>query len=261
MTIFLVDAFAHAPFTGNPAGVCPLDAPAQEQWMQNVAMEMNQAETAFFWPEGDHWHLRWFTPAVEVDLCGHATLAAAHVMYEAGMLPETDPAKFMTKSGELVCTKTDGGIAMDFPSEMPDEADPFPVTQAFGIEPKWFGANRMDWFFVLDSENEVRALQPNFAAIHDLGKRLVIVTAQADKETEADFVSRCFAPQSGIDEDPVTGSAHCALGPFWSERLAKQTVTGYQASQRGGYVTIESNGERVTITGTANTVVTGELNL
>ena len=267
MQFHLVDAFAHAPFTGNPAGVCPLDAPAEEEWMQNVAMQMNQAETAFSWPEGDHWHLRWFTPAVEVDLCGHATLATAHVMYETGMLPPTDPATFMTKSGEIVCTKTDSGIAMDFPSEMPEETDPLPLTGAIGVEPKWFGANRMDWFFVLESEQQVRTLEPDFNEVAKLGKRGVIVTAQTEKAPEtgrptaAHFVSRFFARQSGIDEDPVTGSAHCALGPFWSARLGKQTVTGYQASKRGGYVTVENNGDRVSLIGTANTVVTGELKL
>ena len=265
--IFLVDAFAHAPFTGNPAGVCPLDAPAEEDWMQSVAMEMNQAETAFFWPEGDHWRLRWFTPTTEVALCGHATLASAHVMYETGILPEGNPAKFMTESGELVCTKTDGGIAMDFPSETPDEVDPFPVAQAISVKPTWFGANRMDWLFVLESEGQVRSLKPNFHEIAQLGKRGTIVTAQTDKAPEtgdptpADFVSRFFAPQSGIDEDPVTGSAHCALGPFWSARLGKRTVKGYQASSRGGYVTVENNGDRVSLSGGASTVVTGELNL
>ncbi|MCH7904869.1 MAG: PhzF family phenazine biosynthesis protein [Armatimonadetes bacterium] len=265
--IFLVDAFAHAPFTGNPAGVCPLDAPAEEQWMQGVALEMNQAETAFFWPEGDRWGLRWFTPVVEVDLCGHATLASAHIMYETGLLPSSDPARFMTKSGELVCTKTDGGIAMDFPSEMPEGVDPFPVSKAIGVEPTWFGANRMDWFFVLESEKQVRSLAPNFREIADLGERGVIVTAQANTspetgdKTPADFVSRFFAPQSGIDEDPVTGSAHCALGPFWSARLGKKTVVGYQASRRGGFVTVENRNDRVNLIGKAQTVFVGELKL
>ncbi len=265
--IYLVDAFAHAPFTGNPAAVSPLESEPDATWMQSVAMEMNQAETAFFWPEDSVWRLRWFTPTIEIELCGHATLASAHVMYETGILTEGNPAKFITESGELVCTKTDGGIAMDFPSETPDEVDPLPVAQAMGVEPTWFGANRMDWFFVLESEQQVRSLQPDFHEIAQLGKRAVIVTAQTDKApgagdpTPADFVSRSFAPQSGIDEDHVTGSAHCALGPFWSQRLGKQTVTGYQASRRGGYVTVENNGDRVSLTGKANTVVTGELKL
>ena len=186
-------------------------------------------------------------------------------MFETGVLALTDAARFMTKSGELVCTKTDGGIAMDFPSEMPEEVDPFPVSKAIGVEPKWFGANRMDWFFVLESEEQVRTLQPDFREVSELGKRGVIVTAQANTspetgdKTPADFVSRFFAPQSGIDEDPVTGSAHCALGPFWSDRLGKKTVVGYQASRRGGYVTVEDNGARVNLIGKAKTVVTGEL--
>ena len=289
--IYLVDAFAHAPFTGNPAGVCPLEAPADEAWMQRVAAEMNQAETAFFWPEGDRLRLRWFTPALEVDLCGHATLASAHVLFKelqsAGIghpLPDLpqgggagDIVRFITKSGELACRAVDGGIEMDFPSEAPEEADPFPVSAALGAEPVWYGANRMDWFFVLESAEQLLSLKPDMGAIERLGKRGVIVTAQTNLVPEdslplggglgwgsahsspPDFVSRFFAPQSGIAEDPVTGSAHCALGPYWAARLGKESVVGYQASLRGGYVGVEVRGARVALSGPARTVLVGEL--
>ena len=263
--IYLVDAFAHAPFTGNPAGVCPLESEPDAAWMQSVAMEMNQAETAFFWPQGDSYGLRWFTPAVEVDLCGHATLASAHVLFETGMLSHDRSARFQTLSGELVCTKTDGGIEMDFPNEMPELDDRFSVGEALGTEPIWFGSNRMDWFFVLESEEAVRSLCPNMQAIGELGKRGVIVTAQTNsvpesgEPTDADFVSRFFAPAAGVLEDPVTGSAHCALGPFWSHRLGKQTVRGFQASKRGGFVDVTVNERRVTLGGRAKTVVVGTL--
>lgn len=268
MRLYLVDAFAHAPFTGNPAGVCPLDREPEEAWMQSMAMEMNQAETAYFWPEGRHFRLRWFTPAVEVDLCGHATLASAHVMYETGILGPNDEARFMTRSGELVCKKAGDQISMDFPDEAPEEVDAFPILDALGAQPVWMGANRMDWFFVLESEEAVLACRPEMRKTADLGKRGVIVTAQSNQVTTSnsllptpapDFLSRFFAPQSGIDEDPVTGSAHCALGPFWSARLGKNPVTGYQASKRGGYVTIECRDRRVSLSGTARTVLAGKL--
>lgn len=257
--IYLVDSFAHAPFKGNPAGVCPLEAPAEEKWMQSVAMEMNQAETAFFWPDGNAWGLRWFTPAVEVDLCGHATLASAHIMYQSGILAPSEEARFNTKSGELVCTKTDTGISMDFPSEIPQEATRQSVANAIGIEPVWFAANRMDWFLVLESEEQVCSVNPDFAEITRLGKRGVIVTAKSETDN-IDFVSRFFAPQSGVPEDHVTGSAHCALGPYWAKLLGKQTVTGYQASTRGGYVNIDVRGDRVFLSGEAKTTLVGELN-
>lgn len=268
--IYLVDAFAHEPFTGNPAAVCPMQAEPDEQWMQRVATEMNQAETAFFWPEGGAYRLRWFTPAVEVDLCGHATLASAHVLFTNG----GGEVRFQTRSGELVCNKTENGIAMDFPNEAPDEVGPFPVVEALGVQPVWMGANRMDWFFVLESEEDVLQCKPDFRKVADLGKRGVIVTAQTNgsrapspqpspkgEGVRTDFLSRFFAPQSGIDEDPVTGSAHCALGPFWSQRLGKPKVTGYQASKRGGYVTIETKDARVTLSGQARTVLCAELRI
>ncbi|HXH60921.1 MAG TPA: PhzF family phenazine biosynthesis protein [Fimbriimonadaceae bacterium] len=257
--IYLVDAFSNAPFTGNPAGVCPLDGPADEQWMQSVAMEMNQAETAFFWPEDGAFRLRWFTPTLEVDLCGHATLASAHVMYETGLLAQDATAKFHTKSGELTCKKNGGFIEMDFPNEQPKEIEPFNAESAIGVTPLWNGENRMAKFAVLGSEDEVRSIKPDFGLVSTMGRVGLIVTAKADK-TKADFVSRFFAPQAGVPEDPVTGSAHCGLGPYWISVLGKDHVTGYQASKRGGFVQIESKGDRVVLKGEARTTMTGELN-
>jgi PhzF family phenazine biosynthesis protein len=261
--IYIVDAFSHGPFTGNPAAVCPLGNPRTAPWMQGVAMEMNQAETAFYWPTGANaFALRWFTPACEVDLCGHATLASAHVLFNEG---EASPVRFMTHSGELVCTKTEGGIEMDFPNEAPTPTDDPGSKAALGVQPVWIGANRMDWFFELESEEQVRALAPDMARVAALGKRGVIVTARPDDRTPErqdlalDFVSRFFAPQSGIAEDPVTGSAHCALGPYWAQKLGKGSVTGYQASKRGGTVRVEVRGDRVGLAGRAVTVVEGTL--
>ncbi len=272
-TIYLVDAFSHGPFTGNPAGVCPLASEPSAEWMQSVAMEMNQAETAFFWPSGGGYGLRWFTPAVEVDLCGHATLASAHVLFTAAREDARPPGavRFFTKSGELVCRQVEGGIEMDFPDESPSAVDPFSVVGALGVEPVWMGANRMDWFFELSSTEEVLSLRPDMRLVAELGKRGVIVTAGADEKPpppypspkgegiRTDFVSRFFAPQSGIDEDPVTGSAHCALGPYWAGRLGVSSVMGFQASKRCGYVRVNVRGDRVGLVGQARTVVAGEL--
>jgi PhzF family phenazine biosynthesis protein len=252
--------------------------------MQNVAMEMNQAETAFFWPVAGGYGLRWFTPACEVDLCGHATLASAHVLFSENSGPAAGAARedarppgdvsFFTKSGELVCRQVEGGIEMDFPAEPPTEVEPFSVVDALGVQPVWMGANRMDWFFELASADELLALQPDMAAVKALGKRGVIVTAPHPQplpsnahehrvrgEGSTDFLSRFFAPQSGIDEDPVTGSAHCALGPYWAAKLGRTTVTGYQASKRGGTVGVDVCGDRVGLTGTAVTTLVGELRL
>lgn len=254
--IYVVDAFSDRPFAGNPAGVCLLDAYPAEEWMQKVAAEMKHAETAFLVPNGEDYHLRWFTPAVEVDLCGHATLASAHALFERGYAG--DEIRFHTRSGVLMAARHGDGIELDFPSEAPEEASlPYPII-SFGVEPIWTGRNRMDWFVQLASATEVRGLRPDFSEIGGLGMRGLIVTA-ADETGEYDFVSRGFFPQSGIDEDPVTGSAHCAFAPFWASRLGKTTMTGYQASNRGGVVTVELSGDRVKLRGRAVTVLKGEL--
>lgn len=247
LPIVLVDAFADGPFTGNPAAVVPLAEPLEDELMARIAMEMNQAETAFVLPDGS---LRWFTPTVEVDLCGHATLAAAHVLWSRGA---SGVLRFSTRSGVLTAEQTRDGIALDFPAE-PPAAAPLPFSLPFLGEPLWTGRNRMDWFVQIADEGDLRALRPDFAAIAALGIRGLIVTAAG---RNVDFVSRCFFPQSGVDEDPVTGSAHCALAPFWSERLAKGELVGYQASRRGGTVRAAVLGDRVRLEGRAVTTLEG----
>lgn len=257
--MYVVDAFSNKPFSGNPAGVCILDGPAEEAWMQSVAAEMKHAETAFIWQKEEGvFGLRWFTPTVEVALCGHATLASAHALWSTGRLAESQEARFQTLySGELTCKKANGKIQMNFPTETMKEAScPEYLAEALGIELRWIGINRMDCLVEVDSEQEVRNLTPNLDLLATIPVRGVIVTAKAH---EYDFVSRFFAPASGVPEDPVTGSAHCALGPFWSAKLGKTKLLGYQASPRGGEVGVEVLGERVILTGEACTVLSGEL--
>ncbi|HEX5726747.1 MAG TPA: PhzF family phenazine biosynthesis protein, partial [Longimicrobiaceae bacterium] len=218
--IVQVDAFTDRPFAGNPAGVCVLDAPADERWMQAVAAEMNVSETAFLHPEEGGWRLRWFAPQVEIDLCGHATLASAHVLWQEGRLGAGEEARFHTRSGVLTCRRReDGWIEMDFPAT-PPQPDPGPpgLGEALGAAPVQVGKSRFDYLVEVGSEAEVRALAPDLAALRALRTRGVIVTARA--ETDGfDFVSRFFAPGVGIDEDPVTGSAHCTLAPYWADKL------------------------------------------
>jgi PhzF family phenazine biosynthesis protein len=258
-SIYQVDAFAHQPFTGNPAGVCLLDAPRDDAWMQNVALEMNLAETAFLCPEDDGWRLRWFTPLVEVDLCGHATLASAHLLYETGVLPAHAEARFYTRSGLLTARKEGDLLWLDFPAEEAQAISPLSeMTDALGISPQWIGRNRMDYLVEAASEAEVRALNPDFRLLSRLPARGIIVTARSEDEP-FDFVSRFFAPAAGINEDPVTGSAHCCLAPFWQERLNKRVMTGYQASPRGGIVQVEIRAGRVALGGQAITTLRGEL--
>lgn len=259
LPLFIVDAFTDRAFAGNPAAVCLLSEERSAEWMQNVGREMNLSETAFVRPIEGGFSLRWFTPEVEVDLCGHATLASAHVLWETGKLPGATPARFLTRSGWLTCVKNGEAIEMDFPAKVAI-ATPPPVdlVAALGVTPRWTGFNKMDWLVQLESDKVVRELRPDFARLATLGVRGVIVTAKSDSQ-EFDFVSRFFAPGSGIAEDPVTGSSHCALGPFWAERLGKPQLRGYQASKRGGVVRVRVAGERVVLGGTAVTVVRGEL--
>jgi predicted PhzF superfamily epimerase YddE/YHI9 len=249
--LFLVDAFSHGPFTGNPAGVCPLEGPEDETWMQNVAQEMNQAETAFVWPENDSWRLRWFTPDVEVDLCGHATLATAAVLWSTGRA-EGDLA-FETRSGTLTCRPVDEAIEMDFPAE-PIVAAPLPeAISSFG-DVLFTGQNRMDWFMEVADEATLRSAAPDLAAIARLDARGLIVTSRGE---ETDFVSRFFAPQSGVAEDSVTGSAHCGLGPYWAAKLGRTDLVGFQASRRGGFVHVGVRDARILLRGQARIVLTG----
>jgi len=256
--LYTVDSFAHERFSGNPAGVCLLMTQRDEKWMQAVAREVNESETAFVVPKGADFSLRWFTPAVEVDLCGHATLASAHVLWESGKLDPTIPARFHTRSGVLACTRKDEWILMDFPSKPPVAAPAAPeLVAAVGAPIVWSGKGDTDWLLELESEEVLRALKPDLALLRKLPLRGLIVTARAKKDH--DFVSRFFAPRVGVDEDPVTGSAHCVLAPYWGAKLRKTELVGWQASRRGGLVRMSLAGQRVVLAGRAITVVRGEL--
>jgi PhzF family phenazine biosynthesis protein len=265
--IFQVDAFSDRPFAGNPAGVCVLDEPGDEAWMRDVASEMNLSETAFLHPEGAGWRLRWFTPTVEVDLCGHATLASAHVLWSERGVARDRPLAFATRSGVLGATPgEEDWIELDFPAEpaAPDDP-PSALLEALGLDAvEAAGRNRMDWLLELPDETALRAVDPDFRALGRVDARGVAVTAPPGAATRrdhpgVDFVSRFFAPAAGVNEDPVTGSAHCALGPWWSERLGRATVLGRQVSRRGGLVRVIDRGSRVTIAGRAVTSLRGRI--
>jgi PhzF family phenazine biosynthesis protein len=254
-----VDAFTDTPFAGNPAGVCLLDRPREPGWMQALAAELNLPETAFVTAHADGFGLRWFTPTVEVDLCGHATLAAAHALWQERRLPPDAAARFHTRSGVLTAARRDDWIELDFPAEPAVAAEPpAALTAALGAAPKWTGRNRFDWLVELDSAATVRALAPDLVRLATVPTRGVIVTAPSD-DARCDFVSRFFAPRAGIPEDPVTGSAHCCLGPFWASRLGKAELAGHQASSRGGTVRVRLAGDRAVLAGLAVTVFRGEL--
>ena len=257
--IIQVDAFADRPFTGNSAAVCVMDAPRDEAWMQDVAMEMNLSETAFLHPEDGGYRLRWFTPAVEVALCGHATLASAHVLWETGALARGDEARFHTRSGLLTCRRDGEWIWMDFPAMPEQPSEPIRgLAEALGVTPVYVGRSQFDVLVEVGSEDEVRAVEPDLRALRGVKARGVIVTARASGGG-CDFVSRFFAPAAGVDEDPVTGSAHCVLAPYWAPKLGRDELTGYQASRRGGTVRVRAAGDRVLLGGRAVTVLRGEL--
>jgi PhzF family phenazine biosynthesis protein len=254
-----VDAFTDRPFAGNPAAVCLLPTVRDARWMQQVAQEMNLAETAFLVRQPDGFALRWFTPAVEVDLCGHATLASAHVLWEEGHLESDETARFHTRSGVLTAARKGDMIWLDFPATPSHPLDPPPeLRKALGAAALYVGRTSFDYLVELDSDASVRSLEPDMGSLAKLNTRGVIVTAASDDPTY-DFVSRFFAPGSGVDEDPVTGSAHCGLGPFWGDRLHKQELVGYQASVRGGAVHVRLDGGRAHLGGHAITVLRGEL--
>ncbi|HWB95627.1 MAG TPA: PhzF family phenazine biosynthesis protein [Bryobacteraceae bacterium] len=254
-----VDAFTNHPFSGNPAAVCVLREPRDEQWMQNVAREMNLSETAFVVPHEDAFHLRWFTPAVEVALCGHATLASAHVLWQEGYLKPGTQARFDTLSGRLLADQRGEWIELDFPAKRETAAQPpSNLADALGVTPRYVGRNDFDYLVEIESAAQLRSLSPDHALLRRLPVRGVIVTSRSDSP-EYDFLSRFFAPGSGIDEDPVTGSAHCCLAPYWSRILEKTEMTGYQASPRGGVVRVRLSGDRVLLGGQAVTVLRGEL--
>jgi len=257
--VYWIDAFADRPFAGNPAAVCVLDGPIADERMQAIAAEMNLSETAFLHPEAGGYRLRWFTPAVEVDLCGHATLASAFVLWHAGYRDREVPAVFHTRSGELTVRSDGDAIRMNFPAcpARPCAAPP-ELTAGLGVPLAWVGENGSDLFAEVGSAAVLRDLLPDMARLALLPARGVIVTAAGDAPG-VDFVSRFFAPASGINEDPVTGSAHCCLGPYWGARLGKDALTGYQASRRGGTVRVNLLGDRVELGGTAVLIAEGKL--
>jgi PhzF family phenazine biosynthesis protein len=257
--IVQVDAFTSRPFAGNPAAVCVLTSPREDAWMHDVAREMNLSETAFLTPRADGFDLRWMTPTVEVDLCGHATLASAHVLWEDRHLAPGTQARFHTRSGLLTADRRGDWIELNFPSTPAKPVDGLPgLAEALGVRPVCIGQSRFDYLAELSSDAELRALEPDFSALARVGARGIIVTARS-ASPEYDFVSRFFAPGSGIDEDPVTGSAHCCLAPYWAARLGKCEFSAYQASARGGVLRVALDGDRVRLQGQAVTVMTGEL--
>jgi predicted PhzF superfamily epimerase YddE/YHI9 len=257
--IQVVDAFTDRAFAGNPAAVCVLPAAASEAWMRAVAREMNLSETAFLHREGDGWHLRWFTPRAEVDLCGHATLASAYTLWETGSLAPEAQARFFTRSGVLTSMRRGTWIEMDFPVKPVEAVEPPPgLLEALGVTATYVGKNSFDYLVEVGSEAEVRAAAPDFGRLRHTPARGAIVTSRA-ATSEVDFVSRFFAPAVGVDEDPVTGSAHCALVPYWAPKLEKHELLASQISERGGTLRLRLEGERVHIAGKAVTVWTGEL--
>jgi PhzF family phenazine biosynthesis protein len=262
--LFCVDAFTAEPFAGNPAAICLLESPLPEPRMRAIAAELNLSETAFVVPGDDHYALRWFTPTQEVELCGHATLASAHVLYETGRAPRDASVRFSTRwRGVLIATSADDGVALDFPAA-PSQATPAPpgLAAALGAEPVAVGVNDLHHIAELADEATVRALAPDFDALaHVEGVEAVTVTARGDDEG-ADFVSRYFAPRHGITEDPVTGSAHTSLAPWWAERLGKNALVGIQLSDRTGIVHVQVDAPtpgRVTLSGQAVTIWQGDL--
>jgi PhzF family phenazine biosynthesis protein len=259
MNIYQVDAFTDRIFSGNPAGVCILSAPRDDIWMLNVAKEMNLSETAFLIAQGNGFNLRWFTPKREVDLCGHATLASAHILWETGILKTGEDARFFTKSGLLTASKKADLIELDFPSEEDSETSaPNELLEGLKVKPKYVGKNRMDYIVEIASENEVRDLDPDFEMLKKIDAKGIIVTSVSNTP-EYDFVSRFFAPAYGIAEDPVTGSAHCCLGPYWKRKLNRIEFNAFQASERGGFLKVRIEKERVFISGKAVTVFCAEM--
>jgi PhzF family phenazine biosynthesis protein len=262
--IVQVDAFTGQVFRGNPAAVCLLDGQRPDAWLQDVAREMNLSETAFLWRRADGFDLRWFTPTIEVPLCGHATLASAHALWDTEELPPTAEARFRTQSGGLRARRDGEWIALDFPALPPSPGGvPPEVAAALGVEALACGVTGGRHLLELASADEVRNIVPDFRRLAAASPFGTIVTAPAD-DAAYDFVSRFFAPAAGIAEDPVTGAAHCGLGPYWASRLGKEEVTGYQASARGGVVRVRVAGPgiapgRLELRGQAVTVLRGVL--
>jgi len=255
--LYVVDAFTDKLFGGNPAAVCPLDHWLSDNIMQSLAAENNLAETVFFVKNDNHYDIRWFTPAIEVKLCGHATLASAHIMFtELGYAD--DEIIFDSLSGILKVKRVeDGKIQLDFPANPPEPLDkiPYGMFEGLGIQNAEVFKTSFDFMVVLPSQQDVEALSPDFKTLAKVGGRGVITTAKGD---EADFISRCFYPQSGIDEDPVTGSAHTITVPYWAKCLRKTKLKAIQLSKRRGYLDCELNDDRVLMSGNAVTYMKGE---
>ena len=257
--IFQIDAFSKKPFGGNPAAVTLMPAYPDDEWMQQVAAEMNLSETAFLRARDDGFDLRWFTPEAEVELCGHATLASAHFLWEQGVVDSAAEISFWTLSGRLAARRSGEWIELDFPKEGPKQVEPPPeLLSALGVEARWVGKNRFDYLVEVESEREVRAAAPDFGRLRGATARGVMITSVA-VSAGFDFVSRFFAPAVGVDEDPVTGSAHCCLAPYWAEKLERSELVGYQASRRGGVVRARVTDDRVLLGGQAVTVLRGQL--
>jgi PhzF family phenazine biosynthesis protein len=256
-----VDAFTNICFAGNPAAVCVLSESQDDNWMRNVAQEMNLSETAFLIREYDGFSLRWFTPTVEVPLCGHATLASAHVLWSEGYLLPDEVARFYTKSGVLIAERLGEWICLDFPVILSQVTVTLPeLSVALGVPCQSVLKNSLGYLVEVESEELVRQMRPDFQQLRKLPTANVIVTSQTNGDSDYDFVSRFFAPGLGIDEDPVTGAAHCCLAPFWRDRLGKDELLAFQASRRGGVVKLRySGGDRVFLSGQAVTVMRGEL--
>ncbi|MGD1913114.1 MAG: PhzF family phenazine biosynthesis protein [Rivularia sp. (in: cyanobacteria)] len=263
-TIIQVDAFTNKPFSGNPAAVCVLSSPKDDTWMQNVAQEMNLSETAFLLKQEDGYNLRWFTPATEVPLCGHATLASSHVLWSENYLSPEESARFHTKSGLLIAKKQEDWIELDFPvnisEHIPEKTSATEeLSEALGVPIKTVMKNSLGYLVEVESEELVRNIEPNFTLLTQKFPE-VIVTSAAENSSEYDFLSRFFAPGLGVNEDPVTGAAHCCLAPYWRNKLNKDEFIAYQASSRGGVVKVKYPGkDRVFLSGQAVTVLRGEI--
>lgn len=257
--LFLVDAFTDGPFRGNPAAVCLLPAWRDDRWLQSLAAEMKHSETAYLVRNADGFDLRWFTPAIEVALCGHATLASAHALWEQNSVPAGTAIRFATKSGTLTATPAHGRIELDFPLNPDETVDPPPdLLPALGVTARYVGKSRFDYLVEVESEETLRKMRPDFRRLASAPVRGTIVTSRST-DSRFDFVSRFFAPAAGVDEDPVTGSAHCCLAAYWQKRLGKSEFVAYQASPRGGIVHVRVVNDRVLLGGQAVTVLKGEL--
>ena len=259
MKLYIVDAFTNKPYRGNPAAICLLDAEITDFRMQNIAAEMNLSETAFLYKQEEGYSLRWFTPESEVDLCGHATLASAHILWEE-QISQDSVIRFATKSGTLLAAKRNNWIELDFPleEEEPSMNTPQKLVDGLGADFLYIGKNRLDYIIELESEEKVHSLKPDFHLWKQVDARGVIVTSRSERNN-VDFVSRCFYPRLGVNEDPVTGSAHCCLGPYWSKKLQKNALEALQLSKREGLLKLLIGEGRILISGQAVTVLKGEL--